>query len=93
VVDITPVPGRPGRELVVRCRALDGSGAPLAGVRVSFSWRLPEGDLVDRRITGSDGLAVVKRVAVGALPGDRVKVRVGARYSAQTVWRDVALAL
>jgi hypothetical protein len=85
--------GRPA----VLCRALDGSGAPLAGVEVTFLWRLADTAgrrmvvAVDRVATGGAGEALSGGPGVDVPPGARLSVAVVARYHGQTQRRTVRL--
>jgi hypothetical protein len=85
--------GRPA----VRCRALDGSGAPLAGVEVTFVWRVIDAAgrrsivATDRATTGGAGEALSSRPPVDGAPGARVAVGVVATYHGQTHRRSLEL--
>jgi hypothetical protein len=88
--------GTTGRS-AVRCRALDGSGAPLAGVEVTFVWRVIDAagrrSIVakDRVTTSGVGEARSRRPPVAVPPGARLAVGVVATYHGQTHRRSLEL--
>lgn len=85
--------GRPA----VLCRALDGSGAPLAGVEVTFVWRVIDAAgrrsvvATDRATTGGAGEALSSRPPVDVPPDARIAVGVVATYHGQAHRRTVDL--